>query len=292
MAVNDSNNFTAHSYPPWDNCFFNRPGSLIFTSAYITKILVLLPICIFVLYLGLQRCRQRSTTSAAASTNSHSDIFTFYMVVFELWHFLGRTLCIYAIYSVNHKIFDVGSYICSITWYGTNSCHALTCVERYLAVVHPVTYLNLKGQRGVRIRNICIGCVWLLCIAAIIPVSLKKDLFFFDSILMIFSLMVIAFCSLAVLRELIRPGPGEQGGDRKRVDQSKRRAFYTIVAILGVLLIRFCGNMVWFALSVKKEMKCEVITSEDWVSLPCSLVLPLLFLHRAGKLAFCKKNTK
>ncbi|KAF3837461.1 hypothetical protein F7725_004925 [Dissostichus mawsoni] len=32
--------------------------------------------------------------------------------------------------------------------YGRNSCHVLTCVERYLAVVHPVTYLNLKGQRG------------------------------------------------------------------------------------------------------------------------------------------------
>ncbi|KAI9524416.1 hypothetical protein NQZ68_018099 [Dissostichus eleginoides] len=200
MAVNDSNNFTAHSYPPWANCFFNRPGSLIFTSAYITKILILLPLCIFVLYLGFQRCRQRSSTSAAASTNSHSDIFTFQMVVFELWQFLGSTLFIYAIYSANHKIFGVGSYICLITRYGRNSCHVLTCVERYLAVVHPVTYLNLKGQRGVRIRNICIG--------------------------------------LAVLRELIRPGPGEQGGDRKRVDQSKRRAFYTIVAILGVQLLR------------------------------------------------------
>ncbi|KAI9524340.1 hypothetical protein NQZ68_018023 [Dissostichus eleginoides] len=150
MAVNDSNNFTAHSYPPWANCFFIRPGSLIFTSAYITKILILLPICIFVLYLGLQRCRQRSSTSAAASTNSHSDIFTFHMVVFELWQFLGSTLFIYAIYSANHKILGVGSYICLITRYGRNSCHVLTCVERYLAVVHPVTYLNLKGQRGGR----------------------------------------------------------------------------------------------------------------------------------------------
>ncbi|KAI3375565.1 hypothetical protein L3Q82_003895 [Scortum barcoo] len=34
------------------------------------------------------------------------------------------------------------------------------------------------------------------------------------------------------------PGPGEQGGDRKKVDQSKKTAFYTIVAILGVLLLR------------------------------------------------------
>ncbi|KAF3837439.1 hypothetical protein F7725_004903, partial [Dissostichus mawsoni] len=266
MAVNDSNNFTAHSYPPWDNCFFNRPGSLIFTSAYITKILVLLPLCIFVLYLGLQRCRQRSSTSAAASTNSHSDIFTFHMVCLSY----GCTLFIYAIYSANHKIFGVGSYICLFTWYGRNSCHVLTCVERYLAVVHPVTYLNLKGQRGVRIRNICIGFVWLLCLVAIIPLSLQKDVLFFHLSLMIFSLMVVAFCSLAVLRELIRPGLGEQGGDRKRVDQSKRRAFYTIVAILGVLLFRFCGNMTWVALSVKKEITCEVTTSEDWVSLPAA----------------------
>lgn len=40
--------------------------------------------------------------------------------------------------------------------------HILTCVERCLAVVHPVPYLRLKNKRGVRIQAVSTGCVWLL----------------------------------------------------------------------------------------------------------------------------------
>ncbi|KAI9524359.1 hypothetical protein NQZ68_018096 [Dissostichus eleginoides] len=213
-------------------CLISRPGSLIFTSFHIASNLLILPICIFALYLGFQRWRQQSSTS---STTSHSDIFTFHMVLMELVDYIGSTLRIYA-------------------WYGRAYFHVLTCVERYLAVVHPVTYLSLKGQRGVRIRNICIG--------------------------------------MSVLCVLIRPRPGEQGGDRTIVDQSKRRAFYTIVAILGVLLFRSCGNMALVVLNVFNEGICVMVVSESWFTLPSSLVLPLLFLHRAGKLSCCKKNTK
>ncbi|KAL3046053.1 hypothetical protein OYC64_004126 [Pagothenia borchgrevinki] len=252
-----SNDSLLHQILPKEmECLISRPGSLIFLSFYITITLLILPICIFVLYLGLQRWRQQSSTS---STTSHSDIFTFHMVLIELLGFLGFTLCVYAVYVKNYKMLSVGFVVSFFTWYVQNSFHILTCVERYLAVVHPVTYLNLKGQRGVRIRNICIGCVWLLSFA----MSYLPDDFslVFDLGLMIFSMIVVSFFSLSVLCILIRPGPGEQGGDRTIVDQSKRRAFFTIVAILGVLLVS-------------------------------SLVLPLLFLHRVGKLACCKNNNK
>ncbi|KAJ4948209.1 hypothetical protein JOQ06_019746 [Pogonophryne albipinna] len=205
----------------------------------------------FVLYLGFQRWRQQSSTS---STTSHSDIFTFHMVLMELVDYSGITLVILGFHLVNKNATSAGFIITLLPWYGRAYFHVLTCVERYLAVVHPVTYLNLKGQRGVRIRNICIG--------------------------------------MSVLHVLIRPGPGEQGGDRTIVDQSKRRAFYTIVAILGVLLLRSCWNMALVVLIVFNEWPCVMMVSESWITLPSSLVLPLLFLHRAGKLSCCNKNPK
>ncbi|KAJ4948207.1 hypothetical protein JOQ06_019744 [Pogonophryne albipinna] len=232
-------------------CLTSRPGYLIFTSAYITITLLILPLCIFVLYLGFQRWRQQSSTS---STTSHSDIFTFHMVLMELVDYSGITLVILGFHLVNENATSAGLIITLLPWYGRAYFHVLTCVERYLAVVHPVTYLNLKGQRGVRIRNICIG--------------------------------------MSVLHVLIHPGPGEQGGDRTIVDQSKRRAFYTIVAILGVLLLRSCGNMALVVLIVFNEGLCVMMVYESWITLPSSLVLPLLFLHRAGKLSCCNKNSK
>ena len=111
--------------------------------------------------------------------------------------------------------------------------------------------------------------------------------------LLIFSLIVMIFCSSSVLCVLIRPGPGDQGGAMQQVDKSKQRAFYTILAILGMLLIRCTWNLFWIILNLfGVSVNCVVMVSGAWFNLPCSLVLPLLFLHRAGRLACCKDNTK
>ncbi|KAL3046054.1 hypothetical protein OYC64_004127 [Pagothenia borchgrevinki] len=287
MAVNVSSFNNSGSSDK--DCLISRSGSLILISAYITSTLLILPLCVFVLYLGFKRWRQQSSTS---STTSHSDIFTFHMVLMELVDYLGFTLVNLGFHLVNENAYRAGFIITLLPWYGRAYFHLLTCVERYLAVVHPVTYLSLKGQRGVRIRNICIGCVWLISIAGTTLFSLFKNVLFFDLCLLIISLIVVCFCSLSVLHVLIRPGPGEQGGDRTLVDQSKRRAFYTIVAIMGVLLFRSCGHMALVVLKVFNEGICVMIVSDSWFTLPSSLVLPLLFLHRAGKLSCCKKNPK
>ncbi|KAF3837462.1 hypothetical protein F7725_004926 [Dissostichus mawsoni] len=280
MALNSSSFNDSPFYPNllWDmECLISRPGYLILLSFYITSTLLILPICIFVLYLGLQRWRQRSSTS---STTCHSDIFTFHMVLMELVDYSGFTLVILECNQcrVHYNV---------LPWYGRAYFHVLTCVEHYLAVVHPVTYLSLKGQRGVRIRNICIGFL-----RSNNSAFLDQNVFFFDLCLLIISLIVVCFCSLSVLHVLIRPGPGEQGGDRTIVDQSKRRAFYTIVAILGVLLFRSCGNMALVVPTVFNEGICVMVVSDSWFSLPSSLVLPLLFLHRAGKLSVARKTPK
>ncbi len=99
-------------------------------------------------------------------------------------------------------------------------------------------------------------------------------------------LAVVSFCSLAVLG-LKHPGPGEGGGNRERDAQSKQRAFNTIMAIMGTLLLWFGGCLVCTAiyslLLRSSSNQCVVIVSSFWFSLPSSQVLPLLFRHRAGK---------
>ena len=113
---------------------------------------------------------------------------------------------------------------------------------------------------------------------------------------MVIIVVVVFFSSLSVLCVLIRPGPGEGGGGRQQVDRSKLRAFFTIMIILGVLLFRFVGFSL-VAVEVWSEQQlfvetCAMQASITWFCLPSSLVLPLLFLQRAGKLVRCQTNNE
>ncbi|TNN31551.1 hypothetical protein EYF80_058297 [Liparis tanakae] len=251
MAVNSSSNDSSNNSM---DCLFIKPNPLIFYIFNITNILLFLPIFVFVLYLGFQRWwQQRSSSSSAVM--SHTDSFTYHLTSIELIGVLGFNIICCAVYLKQDSVLKLGYFLRSFTCYGQTFFHMLTCVERYLAVAHPVTYLGLRRERGVRIRTVILA--------------------------------------LSVLCILIRPGPGDQGGDRERVDQSKQRAFYTILAILGVLLFRCALCLAWALFTIlEKTDDCLLTAVKNWLNVPSSLVLPLLFLIRAGKLTCCKNNTQ
>ncbi|KAK2899693.1 hypothetical protein Q8A73_012822 [Channa argus] len=271
------------------HCFMDQPNSSAFTAYTITSLLLLLPLCILVFYHGLRR-RQQPRSSSTASTTAHSDSFTYHLVTMEIVYFSGCIICCCGIYNYHFQITQTGTYFLCFTWFGETFFQPLTCMEHYLAVVHPITYLSLRKERGVRIRNIITGCVWLLCIAATTVVTIKNTSEIVRICILFPSLMIITFCSLSVLCVLIRPGPGRQNRDRMRVNQSKLKAFYTIVAILGVLLLRCAWNVplaVLYMMNVE-NVGCVVAIYELWMRIPSTLVSPLLFLQRSGAFAACK----
>ncbi|XP_068443439.1 uncharacterized protein [Clinocottus analis] len=281
-----SNSSSSNFYDIVQKCFDTKAGTYSMTAFIVNSILLILPLCIYVIYLGFQRWRQQRSSL----TMSHCDIITFHVVVVELMNIAGAITTLTCL----REALTVGVFILSINITGQVLFHTLTCVERYLAVVHPVTYLGLKKGKGIRIRNLSIGCVWLLSIANIGVLFLeeKKIVGILFLCVLSFIFLVISFCSLSVLYVLIRPGPGAGGEGRQRVDQSKMRAFYTIVAILGALVLRVGGTTVQSVVDISPDVgeseKCIVFLSLSWFTLPSSLVLPLLFLHRAGKLLCCK----
>lgn len=194
----------------------------------------------------------------------------------------------------------VGVYAAHIAFPGEMLLHILTCVEHYLAAVHLVIYLGLRQSSGLRIRNISVGCVWLLSF-----VWLGVIAYFYPGLpvaaylcLMTSSLVIVLFCSLSVLCVLIQQGPGEAGRLRERADKSKKKAFYTITAILSVLVVYFLAMI--FSLAVKNSNlldegeKCLALISAQWFGFPSTLVLPLLFLQRAKETqcCCCCKNMK
>lgn len=259
--------------------------SLIFTGYTMAYILLVFPLSISVIYVSLQnRCKKGSTSQVPRI--SHSDFFTYHLMVAEVIGAFGCILSIYGIYRFNTRFLEVGSYLFSLAWYGQDFFHILTCMDRYLAVVHPIAYFTLKKERGAGIRNITIACAWVLCFVGLAFVMMD-DYIVLDFCFLFLAFISVSFCSISVLCVLIRPHPGAQGGGWENVDPSKKKAFNTIMIIMGVLVTRFVIGLAWAIIFLwRQDNNCLFMIASGFFNLPSSTVLPLLFLHRAGKLGF------
>lgn len=282
MVKNSSN-----CLPPDLKMCFSAASTYLFTTYFILS-LPLLPLytCVFVQV--YQRWRRRRSTPTLM-TMSHSDVITYHMTVLEVVGFNGSLLYGFSTFIGDFHLMlwsSVVLYICSS---GQTLFHLLTCVERYLAIVHPVIYVGLKQRGGVRFRNAFIGCVWLLCFGSVALMIISWTYYLLANVfLLVFTLVIVFSCSLLVIRVLIHPRPGNVGGNKKSVDQSKRRAFGTIMLILVALAIRFLSSMVLQVMHffIKWQVSID-LTSLMWssmlLSLPSRFVLPLLFLQKAEK---------
>ena len=230
-----------------------------------------LPLSILVFYLGYQRwLRQRSF-----KTTSHSDIFTYHMAAMDLFWVLG-CICFYCgTYANLPEMMMIGVHTSAGFFYGATLFHLLTCVERYLAVVHPIIYMKLKNVCGVWIRNISIGCAWLLCFGYM-------------------GISALYLPSYPIIPLPNCPGPRKEEMKRSPWTKQKQRAFHTIRAITGALWLWFGALLISIALDnsslLSHSVRCLVISSVGWFNLPCYLVRPLLYLHRAEKSFCCYNN--
>lgn len=274
------------SYPLNVNCLIIRPSSIVHTVFFMINVVILFPTCTCICYLGIQQwCQQRSSSSV--SMKSHTDIFTYHMTFMELFAVLGFILCCYEICcSINLVI--VGYFIWTFSWFGETFFHLLICLERYVAVVHPLTYRSLRTEQGIKIRNLIIGGVWLFCFVGTILITDRSAFLKLTLCLIAFTLIAVSFCTLWVLCILIRPGPGEQSGNRGRMDQSKKKAFYTLITILGVVFLRCVWNIIWAGWNKAVVInECFLTMIGVWFNGPCMLVIPLLYLHKVGLFACC-----
>lgn len=266
-------------------------GGIINLSVVIaTNVFAILPLAALVLYISIQRWLQSSRFTA-----SHSDHFTYHMIVNGILNFSGLVLVTYGVNADHQPLVQVGFFIFCSNLFAQLFIDTLTCTERYLAVVHPVTYLDLKNAKGVCIRNFAIGSCWLLSIvvAGVLFTTDVQNIPFILLSMSGLSLLVVFFCSLCVLCVLVRPGPGKVR-EVKKVDQTKLRAFYTILIILVVmvtrLIVTFVIDTVYTVMSPGTIEVCDLIQPLFWISLPSCLIPFVLFLQREGKT--CCKNNK
>ncbi|KAJ0055689.1 hypothetical protein NL108_009627 [Boleophthalmus pectinirostris] len=249
---------------------------------------LILPLFVSVIVLVILTCR-----APRSSSLSHADIFTFNMATLEIIGVIGACFTLLLLVPSTLSLYIAGENLLYMATIGQTLFHLLVCMERYFAVVHPVTYLRLKKNANV-IRDSCVAAVWLYSFGMACMYNFKDQVFIAHSVLFVglATLVLITFFCASVLRVLIRPGPGERGGHRRRMDQSKRRAFYTMVVITVTLLLKFITIFASFRgmkNNMTEENLCLLIVSAQWFNIPSSLVLPVLLLHRHMKERKTKK---
>lgn len=266
-------------------CLTSPAGTAITMAFAITSLLVLFPLYIFILYKGVQQWRQTKTTM------SHTDIFTYHMVVIELLSVIGSVVLTFGVSTKLSWLSQMGVVILSLNYFGQVLLHVLTCIQRYLAVVYPIIYLRLKNEKGIKIRNTAIGCFWLLSLAWGSTITMHTESSF-SFIILLYTTLVLFFIlvlNLSIVYVLIGLGPKREGGRKQQCDPSKLKILFTAMAILGALLFRFCwaitSIVVMNSEHIEEFKRCSFSMSMLWINLPSSLVLPVLFLQKERKRA-------
>lgn len=257
-----------------------------------TNCIVLLPLCLFVCFVAFQRWREQTFSR----TNRPTDLLTYHQLVTELLSIFGWIISIGGFYTRLMGMIRAGLYLTS---FGMQmNFHLLACVERYLAVVQPITYLKLKKRHWILTINIIIFWAWLISFGINSLMFQDKSLLISKIVISVLVLVIaiVLFCSISTLGVLIRSRPGDRSGRRRHSEKSKLRAFYTIMSIMAVLLVRLGGYILAisvYALSQLDEATVYgILLSGPWFCLPSGLVLPLLYLHRVGKLTCCIDKQK
>ncbi|XP_058613438.1 C-C chemokine receptor type 8-like [Onychostoma macrolepis] len=164
----------------------------------------------------------------------------------------------------------------------------LICVERYLAVVHPVTFLKYKP---LRYRVICCTAVWIIilgsclfCTFILISFSMVPYVWFISVQCLLFFFTQL-FCLVAVLRALKQSGPGER--KREEENHMKRRAFDLILLTTVIMVIQYAPfTVTGFYVILTQNNFLDFWCPAFLCYVLAGFVQPILYLQRPQKL-FC-----
>ncbi|ROJ30587.1 G-protein coupled receptor 4 [Anabarilius grahami] len=271
--------FTADGSNFSDHLFFNDTGVEIGVEKiiYIITIVFGLPTNSYVIWLIV----------TGLGNGLSAEFFSLNLSVCEIFLCLTNVFYFFSHSFVLIIVFLYGQGI-SITGRPVFQC--LMCVERYLAVVHPVTFLKFKP---LRYRVICSVFAWTAMFAScglnVLLIFFELfDFFYYFMLAQLFLFIFIQlFCLVAVLRALKQLGPGERGREKEEENHMKRRAFHIILITTVTMVIIYAPSIIAGLIFLSSDCDYDTIASiaESSFSLG-GLVQPFLFVHRVGKLPF------
>ncbi|XP_008323238.1 uncharacterized protein LOC103389559 [Cynoglossus semilaevis] len=275
-------------YPIFYLCFQTAFSLPVFTTLATINFLIV-PMCIIILWMGFSRCWNEGKEPL-----SHYDVFVYHMAATEVLMNVGFILNCVSIFTCNLSVRTTAYYLITTTYPTQSFFHCLTCLERYVAVVHPIAYLSLKKSIWFRHVSSLAICVFSLVLMLVCISQFPEFPGVVFIVVLLLVIAVVTFCTLAILHVLINSGLRKVG--RKGIDQSKLRAYHHILLITGTLVLRSLGLMIYnviFMLDAgQHSLGCLVLVFGSLFCLPCSALVPLQYLHRAGVFACFSCKTR
>ncbi|XP_038589256.1 proteinase-activated receptor 3 [Micropterus salmoides] len=151
------------------------------------------------------------------------------------------------------------------------------CLDRYMAVIHPITFTELKDRHH---RAVLALVVWLIILAysaaKCVNTSENFSMIFLVMILVAFAFMV--FCNIAILWALRQSGPG-----RDEMHPVKKRAFKMVLIILGIIVFNYFPPVALFPFRgyfTKDVFHCTIHHIAFGLMDFSSSIQPLLYLSK------------
>ncbi|XP_061118024.1 G-protein coupled receptor 15-like [Conger conger] len=209
--------------------------------------------------------------------SSTSDIFILHLAILDVF------FCLIPPLEFANKLY----LTTSSTWYvlrffyGVKDSSPLflscICMDRYMAVLHPITFTELKDRSH---RKVCTVVVWLITLAYAVAKSVDTipnfAKVFVGMILAAFAFML--FCNVAILRALRQSGPG-----RDEMHPVKKRAFKMVLIILGIIVFNYfppVALMPFYDYFTAEVLNCYVHPVAFGFMDFSSSIQPILYLSR------------
>jgi len=176
------------------------PSYIVAVSLGINLVLGLPANC-FILWLSVKEMIKGQSTEIFIFNAALVEVFYCSIYVFVIkQYFFNCTDCMFGIY-----------FPTLVLLVGRPLFQSCTCVERYIGVLHPVTFLKLKPMKY-RIAVSVIGWILIFSSSLIVLVQIIEiQSLLLPELLVFFSIKV--FSCLMVLKALKHPGPSDDGSE-------------------------------------------------------------------------------
>lgn len=173
--------------------------------------------------------------------SSTSDIFIFHLAVLDILFCLIFPL----------ELANIIFLTTSSTWYVLRFFYGMKdtsplllsciCLDRYVAVLHPITFTRLKDRQH---RTILVMVVWLIILAYSAAKCAVGNVVNFDKIItgiILAAFFFMVFCNTAILIALRQSWQG-----RDETHHVKKRAFKLVLVILVIIVFNYLPPVALF----------------------------------------------
>lgn len=158
------------------------------------------------------------------------------------------------------------------------------CLDRYIAVVHPIVFTNIRDNR---IRSGISSFVWVLLLAY----SLTKSLLGVLSVTEVFSGLILSaffimvFCNISILWVLRRSVAGKEV-----MSPVKKKAFKMVLILLAIIVVSYLppvALMPFASTYTFVQLNCQISVSVFSIMDLSSTIEPILYISKMDRLSSC-----